>query len=178
GMKEGAPSPTLATDIFPTITVEPPAPEWAFLAGERLGWMRWYDTAAEGEYSHVGLRNPAGSGVLIVVKEIAVGFGATCNFHIGMRGNSAVDTQNPGYSRDSRLALQGMVGEVVTVTQVAAGIYPMWQGIVLNNVQYVFSQPIVLHPCWEVLVHPSIQNTSVTGSFVWTERPIEQSETR
>jgi hypothetical protein len=176
-MKEGAPSPTLATDVFPTVVLESERPEWSYLAGERLCFGRWSDAAVAGNYSAVGLRNPVGSGVLVVCEAIDIFVGATSQWYIGMRSNSTVDAANPGFCRDSRLATQKAVGEVTERTQVAVPVYPMYKAIVLVSTTAHYREPIILSPGWEILCH-ALANTEIQGNFSWRERALEPSETR
>ena len=106
-MAEGSPSPTLATDVFPMLALEVDRPEWHFLGGERLGWARWYLGGTAAQYSHVGLRNPAGSGVLLVVDRIVVSVAAGNPVQLGLRTVAAVDVVSSGLSRDTRFAQTG-----------------------------------------------------------------------
>jgi len=177
-MKEGAPSPTLATDIFPVMVLETDRPEWKFLAGERLCFMRWYDNATAGEYSVIGIRNPAGSGVLLVTESILVAPNAAGDWSMGIRGNTTVDATNPGRTRDTRTAAQTTTGQIIELTQVGVPAYPMYQGSILANDPWLFEVPVVLTPGWELVIWPGAQNVSMECSFAWRERPLESSETR
>jgi hypothetical protein len=177
-MKEGAPAPTLATDVFPMLALEVDRPEWKFLAGERLCWMRWTDAAVAGQYSHVGLRNPAGSGVLIITDDIRCFVGSSASVALGIRPNTTVDSANAGYCRDSRQATQSAVGQATTLTAVAAGMYPMFGSIMATWVTERFPTPVILHPGFELLLQCTTVNISLTAAFSWRERALNPSETR
>ena len=176
-MKEGAPSPTLATDIFPMLALESDRPEWAFLAGERLCFMQWHDAAVVAEYSSLGLRNPVASGVLVVVESMNVMI-ATGGYALGMRGNSTVDAANPGRTRDSRTAAQATAAQMVERTQGTVPAYPMWTGAVISNTNGFSEFPVILTPGWELMIWNATVNSNITVAFTWRERALGSSETR
>jgi hypothetical protein len=177
-MKEGAPAPTLATDIFPTIALEVDRPEWKFLGGERLCQAQWNDAAAAGNYSSIGLRVPAGAGVLVVIKAIYVIYGATADFYMGLRPNTTVDGARGGRCRDSRLAVATSAAQIVDRTQATALAYQTFHGVALANTLVKLDTPWVLTPGYELMIWPSAQNTAQTACFDFTERNLEPSETR
>lgn len=172
-MSEGAPSPSLATDIFPMIALEVDRPEWAFLGGERLCSMTWFDGATASNYSALGLRNPAGSGVLVVLEavnteELSVGL------YFGLRSNSTIDASFPGRCRDSRMAAQNSVAEVVQVTQVAQPAYPYGWAKQFD----VKDQPWIISPGYELMIWPAGLDVGIRLGLSWRERPLLPSETR
>ena len=180
-MKEGAPSPTLATDIFPVLALQSDAPEWKYLAGERLGSGRWTDGATAGEYSHIGLRNPVGSKTLVVIEQTVITSLVSVGYSFGIRVNAAVDAANAMRCRDSRWVDSGgpsTVAQMVEVTQAGAGIYPQFELRILADTSAIVPVSWVLSAGYELLVHPNSGNQPCTIAFVWSERYLEQSETR
>ena len=70
-MKEGAPAPTLAPDIFAMMALEVDRPEWKFLAGERLSsGSRSIAAGGAGTYGNLVLWNPSGSGVIAILSQV------------------------------------------------------------------------------------------------------------
>lgn len=178
GMPEGAPSPTLATDVFPMLALEVDRPEWKFLGGERLCGGRMTDGNVAAQYSHVGLRNPAGSGMLVVVQKILIGFAANGAMYVALRAISTADNIYATYTRDSRWpGLLGSAKIIDHTTAVAQGTpYAYIRGLANTTAQ--LTDPYVLHPGYDLLVRNAAVNVQVDCSFMWTERGFEPNETR
>lgn len=180
-MKEGAPSPQVASEIMPVITLESDRPEWAFLANERLCYGGSAQNAVAGELSHIQLLNRS-SDALVVVKEIRVQSPGGATFLT--IGN--VDAVFPGASvqlssgfTDSRLSR--------TANRTAAQIWRQTNAAsLLDNALYNFYSdgyhrltfPIVLTANRGIGVRTTSVNEILGVQFVWTERFIEDSETR
>lgn len=175
-MDVGAPTPSLATDLFPMVAVEVDRPEWSFLGGVRLCAGRWSDAAVGGNYSHVGLRNPAGSGTLIIVRRIQSGFSASSAIRIGWRANGTVDASNAMRPIDSRWGAAYSTGLLTELTQAAVAVYPLYS--VQGSAQLVCQVPWILSPGYELFVHCQSTGTAVEASFYWEERRLEASESR
>lgn len=181
-LPQGAPSPVVATEIFPTITLEADRPEFAFLGGVRLGSGGRTDPAVAGNYSHVGVRNPDGSGVISVITAMTLNVVANSLVYLGLRTNATVTAAVNGVIRDSRWAATGGAAwtttQVVDLTQVAVGVYPQYYIRVPANVPTRIEMDWVLSPGYEVLAHPAGQNEQIVGGFEFYERVIEASEER
>jgi len=174
----GAPAPVSATDIFPMLALEVDRPEWHFLGGERLCQMRWQDAAVAANFSSVGLRNPEGSGVLIVVESITMWFAANAQAYIGVRANTTIDASYPGRSRDTRNAAANAVGLLVERTQATAPAYQTSHVVALASTLVRDDTPWILTPGYELMTWPAAQNVAQTTTFNWRERHLEPSETR
>ena len=62
----------MASEIFPMVVLENDRPEWAFLCGNKIASGRNTDGAVAAQFSHVGLHNPAGSGIMAVCEQITI----------------------------------------------------------------------------------------------------------
>lgn len=182
-MKEGSPSPTLASDLFPTICLEGERPEWAFLAGDRLGLAGTSIAGTAGQYVSIVLWNPTGSNILTVTELIeywgAAGFVGDIRYY---------DADPPGYvalnryPRDSRTGWATAIGTTATRVSWAssAGVdgnlvarLPM--AVALEK--YTITQPFILKPGRAlILVGGLAQQFGV--NFYWRERALSPSETR
>jgi hypothetical protein len=179
-MSEGAPSPSLATDIFPNIVLENDRPEWVYLAGGRLVNITLYDPPAAGNYSSVIFRNPSGSGVLAVVQGVRFLLSGAANVIMGYRtGATVAGGDFHGLARDTRMAGALSACFLNALTQAAA----------IGYVQYVVPFPAaavveedqqawVVSPGWDLYFYPDVQNVGIRASVSWRERALEPSETR
>jgi len=177
----GAPSPVMATDVFPMLALEVDRPEWSFLGGERLGWMRWTDAAVAANYSSVGIRNPANSGVLVVIERIEAHISAAGQWFVGVRANTTVDASGTCLARDSRFVAAGYntTAQYVERTQATQPAYPAYGlAVAANNTISRHEVPIVLSPGYEVMVWPQTVNVAIYASFAFRERILNSSETR
>ena len=183
-MKEGAPSPTLASDVFPNIVLESDRPEWKFLAGERLGAGYRYDAAVAGQYSHAGLYNPAGSNVLVIVEQMQLIPTVNGSAYIRLEANYG-RRDAVGYCtiRDPRgwggpTAPQTTAQPFDYTNAVASVGYPLGLWYIAANTLFTYNQPIVLPPGYEVYGVMSAVNQGITAMFSFRERKMERSETR
>lgn len=181
-MDEGAPSPTLATDIFPCLVLESDRPEWAQLGGVRLCGARRTDAAVAGQYSHVALRNPTDSGVIVVVRSVCIHSGSTAYSTLGIRAQATLDATTAGFARDSRWSTAGAFSSKAVVGDYTAAVQQT--GAVIWMVASTASTPnqtrldVVLSPGFELLCTGNAVNVQQSCAFEWYERPILPSETR
>jgi hypothetical protein len=181
-MKEGAPAPTLATDIFPMLGLEMDRPEWKFLAGENLAAGSRTDAAVAGQTSHVGLQNPAGSGVLVIVEKLIL-IGASGNeMRVCMQQGTQADATGYGVKLDTRgwpsatawtpvatlfdYTNATAIGTIATVQRIGP------------ELQRIAEYPMILKPGTRCVVRQSAVNLACQVSFVWRERVLSPSETR
>lgn len=185
-MREGAPSPTLATDIFPTICLEHDRPEWLYLAGASRHQGYTSITGVAAQYSSICLYNPAGSAALIVVEgvhiypsaAVAVREYPMVGYAAALAGWTAVGTRG---ATDLRLGYGQGVGRIYRVTEVALPLqnaFSQIMGPAVSNQNLVLEHPWVLGPDTGYRITCPTVNTTLTVSFRWRQRPLEPSETR
>lgn len=185
-MKEGAPSPTLATDIFPTISLEVDRPEWKFLGGEMIcsGWGA--KAAAAGEYGNVVLENPTGSGALVVLERIGISIataGQVEAFPLYSSAVSALAAVSTRFAADLRWANPSGSFFKTSVAMIRQGnLSPISGGFAyfypLANTTSLFDLGFVLSPGTAVSIRAATVNIAMRVWFRWRERVLEQSETR
>jgi hypothetical protein len=181
-MKEGAPSPTLATDIFPMIALESDRPEWAFLGGENLCAGTRTDAAVAGSVSHVGLSNPRGSGVVVVITKIIV-IGASGNgYNLCMQRGTQSDAAGYGVKLDTRAwpsaTLWTPVAPLFDYTN-ATAIGALFGFLRIGpELQRECALNVVLNPGSRMIVRQSAVNAASQCTFFWRERALSPSETR
>jgi hypothetical protein len=178
-MKEGAPAPTLATDIFPTIQLEGNRPEWDFLAGIRRCMRYSIDAAVAGQYSHIGLYNPAGSDALVILDRVVFDGAANTTFTGRLATGITWDTLVSGTMIDSRWASGATTAKVGIYTNATpldgSGHYFR----VLANYSLVLDNlGIILHPGYSWYTRGGSVNLGANCTFFWRERHLSPSETR
>ena len=182
GMTEGAPSPTLATDIFPTLCLESERPEWAHLAGVRTRQGYHYHTLIAANNGWIALVNPAASGMLVVCEKIRVGSSAGTYIRVylaavAVTAGAPVNTVSFLDSRDGLFtsAAQIREGEAVgpLLLSPASGVLAM-PAAESQDVPTKY----VLAPNSAVLIYNETVNQSFSAWFEWQERALEPSETR
>jgi len=189
------------------IVLENDRPEHKYLAGEALAWGQILKAAAgAGVTGFAGLRNPSGSGKIVVVESIRVTVGDSDNsalgrVYIGLSRGPTVTAANTEQPRDTRLqptgafgtAAPGIAGQVVSAQSdtivvapfvVAEIVYGGDQlATAVSQFQVAYTEPIILAPGDVLLVWPSdgvggnTANLAIQGSFTWRERTVEPTET-
>lgn len=183
-MDVGAPSPTLATDIFPTVQLEGDRPEYEFLAGSRLCVGQGVGGAGgAGTYSRSSLVNPAGSGVLAVVTHYGVAVGSAGDVYFVQGTGLPYGTiQNTPAQRDARS--NGYTSLNRTACRIYAGSNAATDGIATCQVYasgaiaIIEIPPIVLAPGYYWGLRCYADNVAINAQFWWRERIIAPSETR
>lgn len=175
-MKEGAPAPVLAPEIFAVLELEG-RPEQLWLGGVQMGIARAARAADVGNYSFVYLTNPSGSGVIATVDWILQN---AADGYVDLRQTVHVAGGSQGVQLDSRAgnfptiqatALQTTTG--IAVAQPGTAVAPLY---VLQGHKYEL--PFVLIPNSSIAVASPAVNTAVDVVFRWRERVFEPSESR
>lgn len=185
--------------IFPVIVVEGDRPEHKLLAGERLAWGQFLKAAVVGQQGYVGLRNPAGSGIVVVVERIDGIRVEFSRFYIGLlRGEADWTLASTEQPRDTRIqagatfgvSAPNITGQIVhgdsslisapfVVAEFGAGS----SSAGLNSTNLGWTTDIVLAPGDTVVVFISNGsggggvNVAFQASFCWRERATEPGET-
>lgn len=177
-------APALATEVFPVIQVSDQQidPELQFLQGSTLCIGTVRDPGVVAQESHVGLENPANSGVMCVVQgiEIVNDTGGSQNYSIAIEGGALVasDANFSGWVRDSRLGqTKRTVCQLITLTGVVAPGTIVYEQKLLDARTIFFSHPFILAPQSRVWVFPlTSSNKAALANFIWRERRIETWE--
>lgn len=185
-ISEGSPSPSLATDVFPTITVESDRPEWHFLSGAKLVSAYATKAAAVGENGIVALVNPTNSGV-IAVTELMSGWGGAGGVNLypiaAVSTVTALTAGGTHYVRDLRFTdVTGSFFERGTCKLYYGNLSPISPSVhyvqQVANVTWSVTVPWVLPPGTAILWRMAGTNLALTVNYTWRERKLEPSETR
>lgn len=181
-MKEGAPAPSLSSDIVPTIQLEGDRPEYAFLGGVRLA-AGFVGVAAggAGNRSVAKLVNPAASGVLVVIEKIVVHSTVASKTFVIRTGTTGGATATGSRVRDARWGFMVPAALVQSVNGAAVNgqILSFWPGQSNGTATAAFiDTAFVLPPGTDIAIEPGVDNEGVSAGFFWRERAIEPSELR
>lgn len=185
-MKEGAPAPTLASDVVATICLELDRPEWQFLGGEWFGSVFTSKIADAGNLSYMGIFNGAATGVLAIVEGILVTNinAAATTYNVVVGGTTGLTGTVRGNAHDRRFTKQStcLVGSGVEAALTGSRIYQL---TIPAGESRLMSFPVILPPTdvipgliSNVTVTTAAINTEVRGSFFWREHQMEPSEAR
>lgn len=155
-------------------------PEWAWLSGRDLFSDRVSAPAVAAEFSFAGLRNPAGSGLILVCEGAALDSGTTMGFTRAKQLVSATDVDGTAtlMGRDTRNtqfgggirgnSIFGAGGAIVGVIDA--------RRVALANTSVYFLDPIVLAPGTEFRIYGSTANIALFASFWGSVRSALPSE--
>lgn len=175
-MKEGAPSPLLAPEVFPTLQLESERPEWLWLGGVQMGMSRAAH-GVEADWSYGGLNNPPGSGVIGTVDYIHSTIAS--NLHqLTLSGSTSAGTA--GAQLDTRAGtFPTTIGTTLDILDGHAAARPGELLSFMYLIQGVnYPLPIVLTPGSTLWVSAEIVARAVSVVFQWRERVFEPSESR
>lgn len=175
-IKADPPAPELAPEVVAVLPLDDVGLEWEYLKGGRLMAGAWSQAALAANNSGARLRNPAGSGILIIV--VAVRYTVTVAGEVIV--TRGVSTSNLAsavteISRDARApdAGAGIVSNANTVTAAGDLVHVEQLGA---NTPAALAQVAVLSPSSSLDVVTNHLNTNLSGSFWWVERAQEASE--
>jgi hypothetical protein len=187
----GAPSPNLATEVFPTIPLEVGPPEFSYLRDERL--MIGYDTQAgvAGEYSRLYIGNPLNSNVIVIVESVRGWIGTAGDWRIygGAANVTPTGATRSTYlgPRDSRWNPAGTtfpsnIGSAYLAHDSDAG-FPLsgWIGRHAGsaNISYDMVRcPLIINPGRFFVLTAGAVNVSLTHTVYWRERVMSAGESR
>lgn len=186
-MKEGAPSPQLATEIFPVIPLDATLNglEQGFLGGIRY-CVSYGQVGAggAGTRSAVQIFNPANSGILTFVEQVvgksvnAVGVTLAIKRHDTALANGATGTR----ARDFRWGSQTPATQIrfdnaaaAVGTTIALMEHQIDSGV---STWAKYDHGFVLIPGTGILVDPLTDNQQCAAGFSWYERPVDPNELR
>jgi hypothetical protein len=180
----GSPTPQLAGDLEPGITLETDRDEWAYLAGDKL-CSGCSDLAGAATFlSEIKIGNPIGSGILVIVDAVIVGAPANLLARFGLGATMPVVGANNGVPRDTRWfrnagAIAAQSGARFAGTNNAGSTITIQTQLmrIVANTSLLVPVRTILHPADVTFsVDPVTVNTALCATFYWRERAIEPSE--
>jgi len=185
-MKEGAPAPTLSSDIGASICLEDDRPEWQFLGGEWRGNGLVTRAADAGNFSFMGLFNGQNTGVLGIVEEIWINnaTAAAAAYTIRTGVTTALGTNTRGVATDLRWLGKGstlILGSNIEAapTGTSLGRVDVAANSFLRIPFFFIMPPTDITPTpSNLVVEGNLINTGVQVTFLWREHAMEQSERR
>ena len=149
-------------------------PEWAFPRGELLWSVNPSQAAVVAEFSQVGIRNPVGSGLIIVIDEIEiVGPAVVGAMEERLAASTVVDATGSPSCRDTRRPpTSGANVQTVSFANAAAARLGFLLAThALNaNLWNRYPVEVVLTPGFDFYVGPSLVNTAISCNFWGRER--------
>lgn len=206
GVIKGLDHVELNAALVAALVLENDRPEHKYLSGEALAWGQYLLAApGAGVTGYVGLRNPVGSGKLVVTEELRAIPGIYSQFlrvYIGLaRAAANLTARSTEQPRDTRLqptgafgvGAPGIVGQIVSATSdtltptpfVVAELLSANSSVATQSAATpaIWRQPVILTPGDTVFLFPSDgvggtqANANFQASFVWRERTLEPTET-
>jgi hypothetical protein len=189
----------LLSQLTAAIVLENDRPENKYLADENLAWgQNLLAAQGAGIVGFVGLRNPTGSGKLVVTESLEGIRVTTGRIYIGLGRTVTVTQVNTEQPRDTRLQKAGqfgvgapnIAGQIVSArsdTIVTTPFVVAERGASGGNITAqgagLYTIPVVLAPGDTVFVWGSdglggtLANEAIQASFTWRERTMEPTET-
>ena len=177
------PVPQISPEIVHAIVLENDRPEHRFLAGEQL-WSSGAvgSGASVGNFSSVGIGNPANSGILVVITG-GLQWASAASSPVANMSSAlipAVSSQacivlDSGWSRKVALGVTGRIQNAYAAGTIQNGFDTIILTAV-NVIQPVHALPIVLRPGGFVDYLQSVANQNINGIFFGYSRALEPSE--
>ena len=183
----GAIVTTLLEDVFPTMNLMKPAPEFRALGGEFLA-MSQATRAAALEMNVVSIINPPGSAVICIIEEIQIftgGFTAGDLIHVGINQNNFGTANSNAQFRDSRIigtaGIQQPVCVVNSGSSVAGDIYPSGLKFEVGieptiRIDAPDHAVAILQPGFSLGIEAELIALRVRANILWRERAVDPSE--
>ena len=203
GVVKGLDHVELLSQLTGALVLENDRPEHKFLAGERLGWGQLLLAAAgAGVIGHVGIRNPAGSGIIVIVENFECFPQTTRRVYMELSRGGTWTQANTEQPRDTRWQPTGafgvgapnIAGQIVSGRSDTLGVVPFVVGETTGGFNIVATTAAVANfrqvPTGIVLAPGdifslassdgaggNIANEAFQASYVWRERTLEPTET-
>jgi len=180
--KGGEPITELAPELLAAIILENDRPEYHYLGNSGLWGVTKSQAAVAGQLSYVGVNNPSGSGVLLVVVLAELVNATGANQGAALRFNPApgsILTQTTMPFRERRLSAKGTTSRVTTGSEAASsGVDDLALPTIPNATTYPYlGGAIPMQPGQHLIWQGNVVNTQIQAHFAGYERPLEQSET-
>lgn len=161
-------------DLMPVLpTIDPAAAELLLLRDELPCWGMAAKAAVAGQYSIVGLTNPATSGVICTIDLWQV-YAATGNIAYAELSTAVTLAAASMSIRDGRRNAAGEPKCTPGTASFAASQIgaPSWIELFVTNTAPSRAVPLVLTPGWSVLFELQTVNVPMQAAFAWRERPL------
>lgn len=155
-------------------------PEWALLRRERLWAVVPSNTPTAAEFCSVGIRNPTGSGKIVVVEacEPYTSPDGSQQIEVRTRAQGASDATGAVSSRDTRLPNQTLLSTLGLADSNAArqgsNLFSFW--VPAGTTPRYKPLNVVLAPGWELWVGAAIVNIGIWCNFWGRERTAFSAE--
>jgi hypothetical protein len=145
-------------------------PEW--LRGERRWAVSPSQAGVAAEFAQVGVRNPAGSNILVVIEDFNLwDAGATTLIEARIAASTVVDATSTPQSRDTRLPFQTGLRTVSLANSAAAILGALNQKFEINPATYAYYPiGVVLSPGFDFFIGPEIVFTTIGATLRGYER--------
>ena len=164
-------------ELFPVLEVEDLTTELLALGGWRLAWQSTERPAVAAKNSASQLRNPAGSGALVVVTELQINTTSDQKFQVEV-STTLFGTPVAGLFRDARFGIpRGTAALVSSADDVAVGGGLRLQTIT-NRERTIRDDNglVVLTPGTALNIGTVSDTVLMTVNYFWRERIAEPSE--
>ena len=166
------------SELFPMVDVERVPAELLLLGGTQLAMGQTRTAAAAALFAQSMLRNPAGSGNIITVTQVAIFSPTAQQARAGLTLNTLANAGTKTI-RDGRRGPAGQpVGDVLEEGLLVAG--PLFFRFQLNGTDtYILEADnalAVLPPGTAYEVSSGLANADLNVGWMWRERPAEESE--
>lgn len=167
------------TELFPMLDVERVPGELLILGGTDLGVGQLSLDGGPGNFSVLEIRNPLDSGKLLTVTSVLV---SSTSAIAAVAGAQAVAIGVRSFNELFRDLRRGDVTRPVGQTRLLAtpALPPFdWQWSLLADTTFVLRDEnavAVLPPGFSFFVSAAQQDILLKATFLWRERPVEQSE--
>lgn len=171
--------PQVAPEIQPVFGLADPPMDFRWLAGEYSWGRAFFIAAVAARFSRSKLRNPAGSGALVLVDQIIFSTATACAFAIS---SIAIDATNlavtlTGLPLDGR---QNTGAGSTAVPSAADAATSLGGGTAFVNCQAFDTRVLeggwVINPGSALQVDCEDANVASLISWRWRERPVDQNE--
>lgn len=168
------------SELFPVIDVERVPAELLALGGTRLASGRTSQSATASNFQMAMLRNPGGSGALLRLVAVIVSSQSAQAFGMGITTNTFanLNAANTAFLDGRLFASTVPVGEVRNGISLSTGVrFLEIRGGVFESVVWQPPEAVaVLSPGTAFSITTTTINTQLATTFMWLERPAEQSE--
>lgn len=173
-------APELEATIQPVIVMQDDAPELSLLKGVRRYMTQGFQGAVAGQFSHIQLINPAGSGVIAVIEMWEIANGAAQGHVSGAVANIGLGVAGPAtQSIDLRDNIVVATCQVTTLAAAASNltsvVFSRTTTASESFVRLKIPTGIVLPPGTGWASRNNVNAVSA-ANIVWTERGMEAGE--
>lgn len=170
----------LSPEISPVIALESDRPEWEFLKNAKVMGGAYAQGAVAAQNCVVRLRNPAGTGVIAIVRPFWI-CSDTANFTFAIGRNTdqgVLATVHPIVARDTRTPILAASSLSLSTANniVGAGGSSYLAGSILAQTMFPDPDPFMLTPGNQIQMTTIDTNLGIRGAVYWLERRLDALE--